>query len=308
MEHAAADPDAEAGSIAIAIACYNQAHFLAEALDSALAQTRPAAEIIVVDDGSTDDTAAVAARYPKVRYVRQANAGLSTARNAGLAAAASRYVLFLDADDTLAPETLARAGTLLDSDPELAFVYGGYRDVDADGELIWAQPVQPVDDVFTSLLARGNFIAMHGTVLYDAERLRTAGGFDPGLPSCEDFDVFLRLSRHHRAAAYDLIAANYRRHGASMSANHLRMIAVTRQVAERHAQNPREVALARQGIRSVCDYYGKLFYFGVSGHVRRGAWGAVSRDLCAAIRTPASHGPILRAGWKLLRAKLGRKP
>ena len=96
--------------VSVVIPCYRQAHYLPTAVDSALAQTHPDVEVIVVDDGSDDDTAAVAARYgARVRYVRRPNGGLAAARNTGVAASTATYLKFLDADDHLVPEQLHRA-------------------------------------------------------------------------------------------------------------------------------------------------------------------------------------------------------
>jgi len=94
--------------VSLIIATFNHARFLGAAIDSALAQTLGAVDVIVVDDGSTDDTPAVLARYAgRVRVLRQPNRGLAAARNAGLAAARGTYVAFLDADDVMAPTKLA---------------------------------------------------------------------------------------------------------------------------------------------------------------------------------------------------------
>src|SRR3954451_13776950 len=96
-------------SIALVINTYQQAHFLSASIESALAQTVPFDEIIVVDDGSTDDPASVVAHYPGVRLITRPNAGLAAARNTGLTACSSSYVVFLDADDLLMPNAV-RAG------------------------------------------------------------------------------------------------------------------------------------------------------------------------------------------------------
>ena len=94
-------------AVSIIVPCYNAGSFLRETLDSTLRQTVAAAEVILVDDGSTDDSAAIAESYgPPVRVIRQANQGESVARNAGLAAARGEYIVFLDADDVLAPGLL----------------------------------------------------------------------------------------------------------------------------------------------------------------------------------------------------------
>ena len=87
--------------VSIVVVCYNQAQFLGEAIESALAQTYQFVEILVVDDGSTDETAQVAAAFPRVHYIHQSNRGLPAARNAGLHRSTGEYIVFLDADDRL---------------------------------------------------------------------------------------------------------------------------------------------------------------------------------------------------------------
>src|SRR5580765_3123297 len=93
----------EAPSVSVIITTYNQARFLADAVRSALAQTAPVSDVIVVDDGSTDDPARVVVGFPEVQLIRQANRGLASARNTGWHAARGHYVVFLDADDRLLP-------------------------------------------------------------------------------------------------------------------------------------------------------------------------------------------------------------
>src|ERR1044071_7280152 len=92
--------------VSVIIPCYNHAHFLRDAIESVLNQTYSHYEILVVDDGSTDDSATVAESYSKVRCVRQANQGLSAARNRGIRESQSEYLVFLDADDRLLPRAL----------------------------------------------------------------------------------------------------------------------------------------------------------------------------------------------------------
>ncbi|PYL19270.1 MAG: hypothetical protein DMF41_10205, partial [Verrucomicrobia bacterium] len=92
--------------VSVVIPCYDQAHFLSEAIESVLAQTYPHFELVVVDDGSNDNTAAVVNRYPGIRYFRQENQGLAAARNAGLRQTMGEYLVFLDSDDRLLPSAL----------------------------------------------------------------------------------------------------------------------------------------------------------------------------------------------------------
>src|SRR3954469_14899324 len=94
-------------SVAVVIPCYKQANYLPDAIQSVLDQTHDRVEIVVVDDGSPDNTREVAARYATVRYVRQENQGLASARNTGIRESVSPYLVFLDADDRLLPNALA---------------------------------------------------------------------------------------------------------------------------------------------------------------------------------------------------------
>src|SRR5262245_26551242 len=120
--------------VSVVIPCYNQAHFLREAIESVRAQTYPAVEIVVVDDGSADDTSAVAAGYPGVRCLRQQNQGLAVARNRGLAISRGDLAVFLDADDRLLPDAIAIGAGMLMSDPSLGFVAGYSRFISGDGQ------------------------------------------------------------------------------------------------------------------------------------------------------------------------------
>lgn len=245
-------------TVTVALACYNQGHFLFEAIDSILAQTRAVDEIIVVDDGSHDATARICALYPDVVYHHQENAGLSAARNTGLRLATSTHILFLDADDILMPTAIEHALARFAQRPGIAFAYGGYREVTADRTLIFErEAVEHGDDAYAALL-HDNHVSMHGTVLYDAAMLRAIGGFDTGLPSCEDWDVYLKLSREHPIAAYAGIGADYRRHGANMSGNAARMIATGRTVLDRQVAlglTPAQARAARQGVAFNTRFY-----------------------------------------------------
>ncbi|MBC7895526.1 MAG: glycosyltransferase family 2 protein, partial [Cytophagaceae bacterium] len=119
--------------VSIVIPCFNHARFVGEAIDSALHQAQASVEVVVVDDGSTDDSAAVAATRHGVRVIRQVNRGLSAARNVGLAAASGEYVVFLDADDRLLPHAVAAGLQALSTNASAAFAFGAYRFIDEAG-------------------------------------------------------------------------------------------------------------------------------------------------------------------------------
>jgi len=110
--------------VSVIIPCYNQAHFLSEAIESALAQRNGAMEVVVVDDGSPDNIVEVAGRYPGIVFVRQENRGLAGARNSGFRASKGEYILFLDADDRLMPNAVASHLHCFAAHPQAGFAVG----------------------------------------------------------------------------------------------------------------------------------------------------------------------------------------
>jgi glycosyltransferase involved in cell wall biosynthesis len=235
---------APTATVGVVITAYNHAHFLHDALQSVCSQTRPVDAVVVIDDGSTDDPAAVVREVSGVRLVRQENRGLAAARNAGLARMDTTYVVFLDADDRLEPGAIAAGLACFARAPDSGFVYGGHRYIDERGTEI-GQRFEPPDDQPYLQLLRGNFIAMHGTVMYKRERLVAVGGFDESLRRCEDYDVYLRMARLYPMAGYSDLVAAYRLHDSNMSADHRRMLQSALQVHARY-EPPRTDGLARQ--------------------------------------------------------------
>lgn len=206
-------------SIALVINTYQQAHFLPASIESGLAQTVPFDEIIVVDDGSTDAPATVVAHYPGVRLVTQRNAGLAAARNTGLKASSSSYIVFLDADDLLMPNAV-RAGLGCHALGACAgLVYGAHRRVGPQAEPLGGDVYSDIGlDAFRTFLT-GNVIGMHATVVYDRQNLCDIGAFDVSLPRCEDYDVYFRVAAKHPVRSHPEVVALYRWHGQNMSSD-----------------------------------------------------------------------------------------
>lgn len=203
--------------ISVVITSYNHVRYIAEAIESALNQTLPPSEIIVVDDGSTDYTDVVVARYPSVEYLRQANMGLAAARNTGWRASSAPFLVFLDADDLLHPEALEAGLREMLAQPGCGFVFGGYRYIDTDRHPL-SEPVfcGSVEDHYAGLL-RANYITMHATVLYRRCVLERVAGFDPSMRACEDYDLYLRIAREFPIRQHRALVADYRRHEQNMS-------------------------------------------------------------------------------------------
>ncbi len=256
--------------VSVVIPCFNHGHFLGEAIESVRGQTHGRVETIVVDDGSTDETAAVAARYPDVRYVRQENQGLAAARNTGLRHAGGEYLVFLDADDRLLPDALAAGLACLDAHPSAAFTWGHFRYVHGDGSPSNEKPPARVADAdaYCALL-RKNHIAMHATVMYRRAPLEGVGGFDPRLRACEDYDVYLRIASDALICGHDRVVAEYRKHDVNMSHDTDLMLdtvlAVLAKQAEHASASRARRRAHRAGIRFYRDFYAEQFV----GQLRR---------------------------------------
>lgn len=227
-------------SVAVVITAFNHAHFLGDALDSVMRQTITPAEIVVVDDGSDDDPAAIVSRYSSASLIRTKNSGLSAARNAGLRQISSKYVLFLDADDALSPTAISSGLECISANPGAGFVYGAFRRTDAQLASTGEPRLRRIGPKAFDALIFDNVIRMHATVLYDREKLIECGGFDPDLRLCEDYDCYLRMAKRYRIASHTHVVASYRRHTRNMSNDAAAMLQTVLRVHERHRPDPND--------------------------------------------------------------------
>jgi glycosyltransferase involved in cell wall biosynthesis len=193
------------------VACFNYGAYLNEAVGSLLGQEGGAPHVIVVDDGSTDPRTheVIAGLPPSVEVVKQENAGLAAARNAGFARTRTPYVLFLDADDRLAPGALAVMRAALERHPEASFAYGHQRFFGDWDTVIRFPPYDPL-----RLLDRH---MIGSTTLARREVFEETGGFDADFGTFEDWELWLHALAHgHRGVRVDAVTLEYRRHGQSM--------------------------------------------------------------------------------------------
>lgn len=208
-------------TVSVIIPSYNRAHTLPRALDSVLAQTRPADEIIVVDDGSTDDTEQLITRdYPQVIYLKQQNLGVSAARNLAIQQAHSEWLALLDSDDAWLPHKLEKQLSLLAEQPMFKIIHS---------DEIWIRNGVRVNQMKKHSKS-GGWIFQHclplcaispSAVVIHRELFNEIGLFDETLPACEDYDLWLRITARYPVLYCDeALITKYGGHEDQLSQQH----------------------------------------------------------------------------------------
>jgi glycosyltransferase involved in cell wall biosynthesis len=225
------------------ITCHNYGRFLGEAIESVLGQSHPSSSVVVVDDGSTDETAAVAARYADrgVRYVQRPLGGAGQARNAGLEVTSAPLVAFLDADDAWLPHRLAVGVAHLERHPQAALVAAHAFACDEGmrpSSIVHALREPACGRVFDELLIH-NVVLNPSSVLIRRSALEAAGGFSE-LPVAQDWDTWLEVAKRFPIGFTDDVVALVRRHtnGVTLRSGRER-IDVQLRVVDRHLADVR---------------------------------------------------------------------
>lgn len=245
--------------VSVIIPTYNSAEFLAEAVDSVLAQTWSDFEIVIVDDGSTDDTRDVAARYgDHVRYLYQQNEGPSSARNMGIKEAKGTYVAFLDSDDAWEPEKLRIQMDFMGEHPEITLVC-------TDSSLMGSRECRErklrrdlMGNLFPVLYS--NSFIRTSTVLMLRECFRDVGYFDERYRSAEDYDVWLRVAKRYAIAYLNQPLVRYRKHEDNISHDKITLRSNALSVLEAH-YDPKEIPARTYRIRmsNLHLYFGRAY-------------------------------------------------
>jgi glycosyltransferase involved in cell wall biosynthesis len=210
-------------TISVIIPTYNYAQYLDDAVNSALSQTLPPKEVIVVDDGSTDNTESVLRMFgDKIRYFKQENAGVSAARNRGFGESTGDFIAFFDADDIWELDKLEKQLTVFDMDHEIGLVHCGMREFDSetgqtialhlDGQGGWA-----ADELL--LWERPVIVGPGGTIIVRREAIQSVNGFDERFKVGEDWDFCYRVARKYKVGFVPEPLVNYRRHSAAAHLN-----------------------------------------------------------------------------------------
>ena len=285
--------------VSVVIPCFNQAHFLREAIESALAQTYPHVEVVVVDDGSDDNTEVVAGAYEGVRCVRQENAGLAGARNTGIRHTLGPLLVFLDADDRLLPDALQVGLDCFRADPTAAFVYGRSRFITTDGSPLFTPEQLCSDEPYLPLLELCGIIP--GSVMFRRAVFDGGRGFDPSVDASADWDVYLRVTQDLPVRCHGHTVLEYRRHADNMTNDSSRILGAELAVLRRHrpaaegVPGGREaVAAGRQRSRS---YHGPAIVEEIRrAAAARDAGAAIERAWLLARADPSGLRRLLRLG------------
>lgn len=220
--------------ISVIVPAHNSEATLGETLGSIARQRHRRLEILIVDDGSTDGTVALAEKFcavePRARLFVQANGGVAAARNAGLRHARGDYVAPIDGDDVWHPDHLSYLiEAMRDSEPRYGFVAARHRQIDRQSRIIGSSPpIRCRSDAVDALLFQ-NFVGNGSALLLDRAAAIEAGGYDErlrqaGLEGCEDYLLQLCVAASHPVAVVDVFTVGYRRLTTSMSSNVQRLV------------------------------------------------------------------------------------
>ncbi len=298
--------DASAGTgaplVSVITPCYTHAHFLADALQSALAQQHPAIELLVVNDGSPDSDiieGVLAALPHPVVYIRQENAGIGAARNAALARARGTFIQFLDADDRLLPNAVRDGLAAFARHPACGLVWGLRRTIDGHGDVMYDNVGQLPQECGYIDLLETNIVGPPVGVLVRRDCLVDIGGFST--ERCvEDYEMYLRMASRYPIHCHRSVVAEYRWHSHNLSRDNALMLrGVLRALELQRAQVGRDPGLRRALRRGHRDAWLRYHWHPgvarIGEHVRARQWGAALR----------SGAPLaLRYPWRFTRAVL----
>ncbi len=242
--------------ISVIIPTFNAVDFLQRAIESVLHQTYRNFEILVIDDGSTDNTRLVTQESKVIKYFYQENKGLSSARNIGIQKSKGEYLVFLDADDWLEKDALQQNLLVIKNKPGIAFVSGNYY-------LLRAKSNE-VETIMTTVkynhyirLLQSNYIGMHAAVMFQRwvfQQFR----YDETLKACEDYDLYLAITRSYPVIHHQKFIATYYFHSSGLSHNYQLMmdsINIVIKKQESFLRSSEEKSAYTKGLQQWKDYY-----------------------------------------------------
>jgi glycosyltransferase involved in cell wall biosynthesis len=294
----------QAELVSVVIPSFNHAGFLPDAIQSVQEQTYGPVEIIVIDDGSNDETEQVVKAYQGIRYVKQRNRGVTAARNTGLKLSTGSYVVFLDADDRLLSKAIETGIRSLRANPGCALTFGTFYMIDQEGTRKGGcYPVTQRRYGYSDFLEQ-NFIGNPGVALYRKDPLVAMDGFDSANQAAGDYDLYLRLTYAFPIACHTEPVLEYRRHGTNMSNDPAVMLPACLLALRKQAPvvkgNPFLEAALKRGKTHWKDYYGERLVIRIYENAERRKWRSMVRYLSQLILNYPERltRPILKNGPK----------
>ena len=216
--------------VSIILSYYNEIRFIAEAVESAKSQTYKNIEVIVVDDGSTEQAHRHLLTIPGIKIIRQANGGPASARNRGLSESRGDYLIFLDHDDRLMPNAVVSHLEALKRKPSAGLIFAARRTIDEHGT-VTAQPYvcAPRRNYFHAFLET-NPIHCPASAMMSREALDRVGGFDSSVEPSDDYDLYIRIAHDFPVLRHTALVAEYRIHRSAVSQDGRKMYASTERV------------------------------------------------------------------------------
>jgi glycosyltransferase involved in cell wall biosynthesis len=303
--------------ISVVIPAYNAEATIEETLRSVQSQSHRHLEIIVVDDGSRDSTAAIAERFaaedPRIRLMSQKNAGVAAARNTGWRDALSDLIAFVDADDLWAPDKIARQVAALEAaGPKAGLVYAPYAMIDQNSVITYVLDDAPYAGQVLDILLTNNFVGNGSAALVRRQALEDANGFDPRLrdhdaQGCEDILFYCRVAEKHAFAVVPDHLVGYRVMSGNMSSNLSKMLRSWMMVvAEFEERYPEKRALCDAGLRRFGIWLARKAVFARQpGQLLGLARVMARRSLPIAMHMLFVAAP--GAAWEIARSRLPRR-
>ena len=277
---------------------FNRASFLSMAIDSVLSQTFPDFELIIIDDGSTDNSCEVIDAYQqkddRIVYIYQQNQGQSVARNRGLAEARGKFICFLDSDNAWVPEKLEVCLQAFERYPEADVVYGDFIIIDADGKELGVNRMRRFSGRITAQLLRDNFVSMN-TTMTRASCFHELGGFSEDERYAEDYELWLRLSTRFSFRYLPEILGFYRIMEDQISTDKDRRFVANEALLHDFLNRNPGVVSQLEKRRGLSNFYVRKARYGVG----RGRVGRAAADIIRAL----THYPFWSGPWRAL-AKL----
>jgi glycosyltransferase involved in cell wall biosynthesis len=293
-------PQSAPRTVSVVIPAYNSGRFIADAIESVLAQKRSDLELLVVDDGSTDDTPQVVGRYgTAVTLIRQTNAGAAVARNTAMRAARGRYVAFLDADDVWLAGKIDAQIAHLEAHPECSLCCTRWDLLHPDASGSYRiDPTPPARDLaaYSTLTYADLLLDCHvwtSTVVVRRDLVRQTGGFDPVLRRGQDYDYWLRASRYTPIHRLDASLALYRMgsgHGKKFADQNWELAVIRKALAQWGVSGPDGGALSPRQVRR--RLWQLHFNFG-HGQLNVGRTGPAREAFLGALRQRPWHARTL---------------